>query len=640
MNEKDYDDEYIKEDTDKQILEENSSFNNISEDNNKSLNNETNEINDNSNINNENDNENENMNENENENENELEIPSIIFVNGGNKNDSTNDNVNKTKPKKVKNTTSSKKQDESFSKNLLYSVDFEESARIIHMMHEDIDTAISLVSDDMNILQRASFLNKISSVRTIVKELKKIFVEDDIKVNNFINSKNKRGYTSLHYSIICGNIEIYKFLIKNGADRNITTNSGYNNLILACQTKRTYVFLEEIKYHMINKKLDYNSLFNIKDKNNATLLHWAAFSDYLFGVQFLISLNDSKTKNINFINFINCKDNNNMIALQYALMNDSCKVITDLILLNDINLYNKDSDERDCFDYADAMANEKFNDIIEIKNTELNKYKRFLYISLMIIFNIFTYLIVLPAINKSFIFLIQLIINFVLIIEIIIVKYLIHPGQNKGSKKSFENDIYNINENNIYRELSEISKYCPYCYIKKEKTTIKHCPICQACIENLVKHDIFLNKCIGKNNYIFYFLYKIIFLIYLLYFIIISFMAIFTTLENNEGIVSPLVKVDVLFNETVINIFCFCTIFIFAWILFATFFGIYKECRLKNNSILGYSRTWEKNNTENNKSNDEIKKNVKVKKNDFSVVLIIIKYFNKLFIKYYWSNRL
>ena len=219
MNEKDYDDEYIKEDTDKHLLEENSSFNNISEDNNKSMNNETNELNDNSNINNDNDNENdnenenenENDNENENENENDLEIPSIIFVSGGNKTDSinNNDNIVKAKPKKVKNTTSSKKDDASFSKNLLYSVDFEESARIIHMMHEDIDKVISLLSDDMNILQRASFLNKISSVRTIVKELKKILYDDDIKVYNFINSKNKRGYTSLHYSIICGNIEIF-----------------------------------------------------------------------------------------------------------------------------------------------------------------------------------------------------------------------------------------------------------------------------------------------------------------------------------------------------------------------------------------------------------------------------------------------
>ena len=69
-----------------------------------------------------------------------------------------------------------------------------------------------------------------------------------------------------------------------------------------------------------------------------------------------------------------------------------------------------------------------------------------------------------------------------------------------------------------------------------------------------------------------------------------------------------------LYNEAAISIFCFGTIFIFAWILFATFCGIYKECRFKNNSILGYSRTWDKNNNENNKSKEEIKKNVKIKK--------------------------
>jgi ankyrin repeat protein len=106
-----------------------------------------------------------------------------------------------------------------------------------------------VINDDMNILQRATFLNKISSVKTIVKELKNQFDKnnDSNTYNTFINSKSKRGYTSLHYSIVCGHIEIYIFLLKNGADRTIATNSGYNNLILACQTKRTYIFLDEIK---------------------------------------------------------------------------------------------------------------------------------------------------------------------------------------------------------------------------------------------------------------------------------------------------------------------------------------------------------------------------------------------------------
>ena len=132
----------------------------------------------------------------------------------------------------------------------MYNVDFEETEKIAEMIKENAEKIISVINDDMNILQRATFLNKISSVKTIVKELKNQFDKNnDSNTYNtsFINSKNKRGYTSLHYSIVCGHIEIYMFLLKNGADRTIATNSGYNNLILACQTKRTYIFLDEIK---------------------------------------------------------------------------------------------------------------------------------------------------------------------------------------------------------------------------------------------------------------------------------------------------------------------------------------------------------------------------------------------------------
>ena len=80
------------------------------------------------------------------------------------------------------------------------------------------------------------------------------------------------------------------------------------------------------------------SLFEIKDKNNATLLHWSAFSNYNFGVQFLIKNFRNDKENIKFLNYINFKDNNNMTALQYALMNNSHKAILELTLLDKIDL--------------------------------------------------------------------------------------------------------------------------------------------------------------------------------------------------------------------------------------------------------------------------------------------------------------
>ena len=459
-----------------------------------------------------------------------------------------NSDINKSKAIIMQSHTSSKKSEGTFEKEFLFNIDNEKTHKISEMIDEDSEKVISIKTEDMNILQRATFLNKISSVKIIIKELKKKFSQDNkaninsTKLNSFINYKNKRGYTSLHYSIICGNLEIYKFLIKNGADRNILTNSGYNNLILACQTKRTYVFLDEIKNKIINKQLDLSLLFTIKDKNNATLLHWAAFSDYIFGIQYLLSLND-KNNNINFINFINAKDNNNMTPLQYSLMNNSNKVINDLILLDKIDLYNKDYDNRDCFDYADSMGNEKFREIIKIKNTKFNKCKRFINIIFLFLFNSLIYFIILPVINRNMILYIQLVLNFIIIINICIIKFIINPGFKKGNKNIYNTLLYNVNENNIYKELTEIIKYCPFCYCKKEKTTTKHCSLCNICVENFIIHDVFFNKCIGKKNYFFYIIFKILFIIYLLFFIIICFWSIFIKLENNTNKVNfPLIK--------------------------------------------------------------------------------------------------
>ena len=516
-------------------------------------------------------------------------------------------NSNKSKFNRFSSKASSKKEDEEFEKALLYNIDYEKTQNIIEMLNKDINKAILIVSDDMNILQRASFLNRISSVKTIIKELKNNFnKENELNlIKNFINSKNKRGYTSLHYSIICGNIEIYKYLIKNGADRNITTNSGYNNLILACQTKRTYVFLEEIKHQIINKRLDINLLFNIKDKNNATLLHWSAFSDYLFGTQYLLSLYDktiSSNKNINFVNFINSKDNNNMTALQYAIMNNSNKAIKELILLKNIDLYNKDVDNRDSFDYAEAMKNENFNEILKIKNTKFNIFKRLLYLILIIIYNISIYFITLPIINKLFILYIQLAISFLLILFYLIIKIIINPGSPKGNSNNYNNMIFNINENNIYKELTEIIKYCPYCYSKKEKTTTKHCPICCLCVENFIMHDSFFNKCIGRKNYFFYILFKLIFIIYLLFFILISFWSIFIDLDDDKKIISPLIKVDKFYCDEAISILSYGTIFIFIWMLFLKIWELYKECKLtKNINILRHSLGLDKLNSSNSR---------------------------------------
>ena len=471
--------------------------------------------------------------------------------------------------------------DNIFEKVFLDYLDNEKIEEINMIMNENIEKALTMTYDGMNIIQRCSYLNKLNSLIAIIKQINQKYKEKE-KISNLINIKNKQGYNAMHYSIIKGNYEIYNYLIKKGGDTIISTNLGYNNIMLAFQKKRTYIFLKEIKNVINNENSNFDKLFDMKDKNNSTLLHWAAFSDYLFGIQFLLNYLKHSKNNFKFKNYINLKDNNEMTALQYALMNNSKKAILELTLLNNINLNSQDNEGRNCYDFSKAMNNQLFNDIIILKNWKSNIIKRIIFILILMIFNILIYFVVLTIINIRFIKIIQLSLNLLLIIIVIIAKC-INPGLKKKDKNNFYNHILNINETNIREEVKEINKYCLYCYIKKEKTDILHCPLCDCCVENFLKHDIFLNICIGKKNYFIIIIYKIIFLIYLLFFAIISLFIIFFDINENEKLEIPLINLSYIPKKNLIQICSIVLSFILIFVLIFKFYDFYDLCLTNNN---------------------------------------------------------
>ena len=444
-----------------------------------------------------------------------------------------------------------------FDKTFLYYLDVEKINEIETMMNENMDKVLSIISDDMNIIQLCAFSNKVNSLNTIIKQIDDKCKNKEI-LSKLINNNNERGYNSLHYSIIKGNYEIYNILIKNGADATKLTNSRYDNLILACQTKRTYIFLETIKNIIIKQNLSYDTLFEIKDKNNATLLHWSAFSNYNFGVQFLIKNFRNDKENIKFLNYINFKDNNNMTALQYALMNNSHKVIPQLALLNDIDLNEMDDEKRNCYDYSKAMNNESFENIMKLKNFKSNNVKRIIFILLLIIFNVLVYYLILPIINIFFMKYIQLSLNILIIIFVILIKF-INPGLMIGNKEEFNNLIFSDKITNIRAKEKEINKYCLYCCIKKENSKTQHCHLCDCCVENILKHDIFLNICIGKKNFVIIIIYKIIFLIYLLFFITIGIFIFLFDIDETVEMMIPLLDIPFHYDD---NIIILCSIIV------------------------------------------------------------------------------
>ena len=466
-------------------------------------------------------------------------------------------------------------KDKLIEKTFLYYIEYEKIQEIEQIMNENFENVLSFSYDDMNIVQYASFFNKFNSLKIIIKQISQKY-KDNEKILKMINIKNKKGYNALHYSIIRGNNEIYDFLIENGADTTILTNLGYDNIMLSCQTKRTYIFLKSMKNKIINDNLNFDALFDIKDKNNATLLHWSAFSNYLFGIQFLLNHFRKEKNNFKFINFINYKDNNNMTALQYALMNNSNKAIIELTLLDNMDLSSQDNEGRNCYDYSKAMDNKIFENLILMKKYKLNIIKRIIFIFLLIIFNILIYFIILPIINIYSLKIIQLSINLLLIIIFIIFKFIINPGLKKSDKEKFTNILFDMNNNNINKESKEINKYCLYCCIKKESPDIKHCPLCDCCVEKIIKHDIFLNICIGKKNFTFFTIYKIIFLIYLLFFIFLGFFSIIINFNENKEIIVPHFEFSFLSDNKILFVCSFIILFLLIFILIMKIGELYR----------------------------------------------------------------
>ena len=86
----------------------------------------------------------------------------------------------------------------------------------------------------------------------------------------WIDHKNNKGYTALHYASFRGNIFNINVLIENGGDINVTNSEGINLLHMAAQGNQpnSLIYLIE-KYHL--------NIHNV-DMAGSTPLHWACYA--------------------------------------------------------------------------------------------------------------------------------------------------------------------------------------------------------------------------------------------------------------------------------------------------------------------------------------------------------------------------
>lgn len=363
------------------------------------------------------------------------------------------------------------------------------------------------------ILHKSCFLNNNELSITIIQEVKKRLGKASL-ISKFIDQKNNEGLTALLYVAYKGNIELAKYLIKNGASVNSISNLGKNVIHFSAEGDQPSMMI----YFLYKEGLDLYSF----DENGSTALHWACYSGAETSVKFLIGLG---------IN-VNSQDKENLTPLHLATLYNREKIV--IILLKngaDKNLPNSrghlpiDIARKKGFaNLINILQDQDYNPLCTLEPPlyyirPRNAYKSLIFI-MIILPEIIIIIMILPFLENN----IDIIVNnilFLLDILFYIILLLKDPGYKKNNALILENEsnLLNGNENPLLKLIEkniDIKHHCPKCFIP-ESLNIKHCTICDKCVLGLSHHCFWINKCIGKNNNIVYILFILLSLIFSLH---------------------------------------------------------------------------------------------------------------------------
>ena len=297
---------------------------------------------------------------------------------------------------------------------------------------------------------------------------------------SFINQKNKSGFTALHYACYNGNIKMIKLLVGNGADINITNNNGLNILHLAAQGNQSTVI-----YYFIHK---YKMNINSSDKLGNTCLHWACFYNNDKVLNFLLLC-----EKIN----INAKNKNGFTPLHFCVLGKNARAIKKLITCGgDISI--KNNENQTCLTLSIKKNDKEIKDIL-INKIFLIKYKSFT-VFFFYFFNIIMPLLILLIIIKNFANNFNLFLYIIWNISFFGTLYYFNRITEKSYLKLKQNKRSDNLLNLIVNKNIDINNYCPKCNINFNGNFIKHCYICDQCIEDFDHHCIWIGKCVGKSN--------------------------------------------------------------------------------------------------------------------------------------------
>ena len=384
--------------------------------------------------------------------------------------------------------------------------------------------------DDSTILHFSILHNNTKIITRIINYTKNFLSKEELKI--FINKKNKLGIVPIHLASYKGNIKIIDLLISNGSDIYVLSEKLLNVIHYSCQGNKPNSLL----YY----DLRYNFDYNILDKRNSTPLHWACFSSAYECVNFLME------KNVN----LNSQDIEGNTPLHLAVSSGVSKIVRLLLQKGAlVDIKNKSGftplqlafKEKRIEIYNILKSNKKWV-ICNIKAPAKRIQKSKKYVIIIIIYKIITSYVNIGLIYSFIfvfydkknlnisIFFIHLIINIILVILFFFLICF-----NPGFVEKYE-EIHDL-DNLLIKKENSFLDFCFKCSIFKSDT-IKHCVICNKCCKGFDHHCLWLDNCIGKNNYIFFILILYILFVDILTSIIISIVGLSIFYTSNLNLVN------------------------------------------------------------------------------------------------------
>ena len=369
------------------------------------------------------------------------------------------------------------------------------------------------------------FKNNYDLTLLILEEIKKgLGINSSKKISEFINAKNKEGITALHYSVINGNIAIFKLLKKNGANLEAVTNTGKNIMHIAAESNQPSMMI----YLYLNEAQDISSV----DENGSTPLHWACYYKAEECVNYLLYLNAD----------INAQDKENFTPLNIAVSNNKVSLVKLLLrkgadkkIANKYNQLPIDIAKKKHYSKILKILTSGYNplcstEIPDIYVKPTDAYKRVILL-MLIICEIIIFILVLPFLESLAFY----ILNFVFFGLGLLSYFMLlwsEPGYQKN--KELVKDCGGEDNYKCLKKLVEdgedLKKYCPVCYVLKANN-IKHCFICNKCVKDLSHHCFWFNKCIAKKNRIIYIIFLVCIFLHCVYTIFICSNLIFDTVN-------------------------------------------------------------------------------------------------------------